>query len=99
MLYKPQLEQKQEKVAKTTIMLTNDMRTQMLDKLNATLSFITKPLYRLWNAVPAYLSNEKPEKILFLAFEIKPNIMICSPKPPSVQQFVRNFHLAVQILV
>ena len=38
----------------------------------------------------------KIEKSLFLVFEVASNIMICSLKPLSVQQFVENFHLGIQ---
>ena len=40
--------------------------------------------------------TDKLEKSLSLAFEIASNTMICSLKPLSVQQFVKNFHLREQ---
>ena len=42
--------------------------------------------------------TEKHGKSLFLAFEIESDIMTSSLKPLSVQQFVRIFHLGVQIV-
>ena len=40
--------------------------------------------------------TEKLENSLLLAFEIESNIMICSQKPLSVQQFLKSFHLGNQ---
>ena len=42
------------------------------------------------------LFHTELETNLSLAFEIESNIMICSLKPLSVQQFEKKFHLAVQ---
>ena len=44
---------------------------------------------------PASLSYIKLENSLFLAFEIESNITLCSLKPLSVQQLVKNFHLGI----
>ena len=35
------------------------------------------------------------EKSLFLEFEIESNMIICSIKPLSVQQYVKNFYFGV----
>ena len=51
----------------------------------------------LSHVVPASFPCRKLQKSLSLELiEITFNIMICSARPLSVQQFVKNFHLGVQ---
>ena len=50
-------------------------------------------LYHMQTQPPFH--TEILEKSLLLAFKDESNIMICSPEPLAVQQFVKNFHLGV----